>query len=189
MRPRDYFEKHVWMGGSLMKRYEAEMRHEIGIDKLMWGADYPHLEGAAPVHRETLRYIFGGLPEDDLRRILGANAVDLWGFDGDLLQSVADRVGPTVADLAEPVALADIEDTFSWSLARPVPLMAGARLPPFLSLPRLIRLFVASDSVRPCRPPRRRCRNGSGSRRAAALPEERSPRRQDVSAGIQIVAL
>ena len=71
MRPRDYFEKHVWMGGSLMKRYEAEMRHEIGIDKLMWGADYPHLEGAAPVHRETLRYIFGGMPEEDLRRILG----------------------------------------------------------------------------------------------------------------------
>ena len=51
--------------------------------------------------------------------------VDLWGFDGDLLQSVADRVGPTVADLASPLALADIEDTFSWSLARPVPLMAG----------------------------------------------------------------
>ena len=100
MRPRDYFEKHVWLGGSLMKRYEAEMRHEIGIDKLMWGADYPHLEGAAPVHRETLRYIFGGMPEEDLRRILGANAVELWGFDGALLQSVADRVGPTVADLA-----------------------------------------------------------------------------------------
>ena len=125
MRPRDYFEKHVWMGGSLMKRYEAEMRHEIGIDKLMWGADYPHLEGAAPVHRETLRYIFGGMPEDDIRRMLGANACDLWGFDGDMLQSVADRVGPTVADLATPLALADIEDTFSWSLARPVPLLAG----------------------------------------------------------------
>ena len=72
------------MGGSLMKRYEAEMRHEIGIDKLMWGADYPHLEGAAPVHREILRYIFGGMPEDDVRKMLGANAVDLWGFDGAL---------------------------------------------------------------------------------------------------------
>ncbi len=80
MRPRDYFEKHVFMGGSLMKRYEAEMRHEIGIDKLMWGADYPHLEGAAPVHRETLRYIFGGLPEDDLRRILGGNAIEPVGL-------------------------------------------------------------------------------------------------------------
>jgi predicted TIM-barrel fold metal-dependent hydrolase len=126
MRPRDYFEQHVWLGGSLMKRYEAEMRHEIGIDKLMWGADYPHLEGAAPVHRETLRYIFGGMPERDLRRILGGNAVDLWGFDADLLQAVADRVGPTVEDLSSPIALDDIEETFSWSLARPVPLVARA---------------------------------------------------------------
>jgi predicted TIM-barrel fold metal-dependent hydrolase len=126
MRPSEYFEKHVWLGGSLMKRYEAEMRHEIGIDKLMWGADYPHLEGAAPVHRETLRYIFGGLPEAELRQILGGNAVDLWGFDAAQLQEVADRVGPTVADLATPLELADIEETFSWSLARPVPLAARA---------------------------------------------------------------
>jgi predicted TIM-barrel fold metal-dependent hydrolase len=122
MRPSEYFQKHVWIGGSLMKRYEAEMRHEIGLDKLMWGADYPHLEGAAPVHRETLRYIFGGMPEDELRPILGGNAVNLWGFDAAQLQSVADRVGPTVEDLATPLELADIEDTFSWSLARPVPL-------------------------------------------------------------------
>jgi len=50
--------------------------------------------------------------------------VELWGFDADLLQEVADRVGPTVEDLASPVDLADIEDTFSWSLARPVPLAA-----------------------------------------------------------------
>jgi hypothetical protein len=92
----------------------------------MWGADYPHLEGAAPVHRETLRYIFGGLPEEDLRKMLGGNAMELWGFDRDLLQSVADRVGPTVADLATRLELADIEDTFSWSLARPVPLAARA---------------------------------------------------------------
>jgi hypothetical protein len=27
--------------------------------------------------------------------------------------------------LAAPLALGDIEDTFSWSLARPVPLLAG----------------------------------------------------------------
>jgi hypothetical protein len=106
-----------------MKRYEAEMRHEIGLDKLMWGADYPHLEGAAPVHRETLRYIFGGMPEDELRQILGGNAVKLFGFDASVLQEVADRVGPTVADLTTRLELTDFEDTFSWSLARPVPLV------------------------------------------------------------------
>jgi predicted TIM-barrel fold metal-dependent hydrolase len=124
-RPREYFERHVYMGGSLMKRYEAEMREEIGLDHLMWGADYPHLEGAAPVHRQTLQHVFGGLPEDDIRRMLGANAVDLWGFDQSQLQEVADRVGPTVPDLATPLPLIDIPDTFSWSLARPVPLMSA----------------------------------------------------------------
>ncbi len=63
MRPAEYVDRHVFLGGSLMKRSEAEMREEIGVDRLMWGADYPHLEGAAPVHRLVLRQVFGGMPE------------------------------------------------------------------------------------------------------------------------------
>jgi predicted TIM-barrel fold metal-dependent hydrolase len=122
LRPAEYFDRHVYLGGSLIQRRDAEARAEIGVDRLMWGADFPHLEGAAPVHRQVLRHIFGGMPEADLRRILGQNAVDLWGFDRTLLQSVADRVGPTVGDLAEPLPVEEIPETFSWSLARPVPL-------------------------------------------------------------------
>jgi predicted TIM-barrel fold metal-dependent hydrolase len=123
LRPREYFERHVWLGGSLMRRDEAEDRDEIGVDRLMWGADYPHLEGAVPVHRETLRHVFGGMPEADLRRILGLNAVDLWGFDESLLREAADRTGPTVEDLATPLGLDEFPETFAWSLARPVPLV------------------------------------------------------------------
>ena len=125
-RPGDYVAEHVVLGGSLMKRYEAEMREEVGVDRLMWGADYPHLEGAAPVHRLVLRHVFGGLPEEDLRRILGLNAVELFGFDLAQLEEVATRVGPTVSDLATGVELDDIPETFSWSLARPVPLVSSA---------------------------------------------------------------
>jgi predicted TIM-barrel fold metal-dependent hydrolase len=124
LRPAEYFDRHVFLGGSLMKRYEAEMRDEIGVDRLMWGADYPHLEGAAPVHRLILRQVFGGMPEEDIRRMVGLNAVDVFGFDADLLQGVADRVGPTVEDLATTVSLDDIPKSFSWSLARPVPLVS-----------------------------------------------------------------
>ncbi len=125
-RPGEYVEHQVWLGGSLMKRYEAEMRDEIGVDRIMWGSDYPHLEGAATVHRQVLAHVFGGLPEDDVRAMLGSNAVGLYGFDGALLQEVADRVGPTVADLAQPIGLDAIPETFSWSLGRPVPLAAGS---------------------------------------------------------------
>ncbi len=126
LRPSEYVERHLHLGGSLMKRYEAEMRDEIGVDRLMWGADYPHLEGAAPVHRLVLRHVFGGLPEEDIRRMLGSTAVELFGFDASQLQEVADRVGPTVEDLSTTVSLDDIPETFSWSLARPVPLSSHA---------------------------------------------------------------
>jgi hypothetical protein len=42
------------------------------------------------------------------------------------LQEAADRVGPTVDEVASPVAMTDFPETFSWSLARPVPLAAKA---------------------------------------------------------------
>ena len=126
LRPSEYVERHVFLGGSLMKRQDAEMRNEIGIDRIMWGADYPHLEGAAPVHRLILRQVFGGMPEEDVRRMLGLNAIGVFGFDADQLQAVADRVGPTVADLSATVSMDQIPKTFSWSLARPVPLSAPA---------------------------------------------------------------
>ena len=126
LRPAEYFERHVFLGGSLMKRKEAEMREEIGVDRLMWGSDYPHLEGAAPVHRQILRHVFGGMPEEDVRRILGLNAARIFGFDTDLLAKVADRVGPTVADLSTTISLDEIPKTFSWSLARPVPLASSS---------------------------------------------------------------
>lgn len=125
MRPAEYVDRHVFLGGSLMKRSEAEMRDEIGVDRLMWGSDYPHLEGAAPVHRQILRQVFGGMPEEDLRRILGLNAARVFGFDMGLLQAVADRVGPTVDDLATRGSLDEFPKTFSWSLGRPVPLASA----------------------------------------------------------------
>jgi predicted TIM-barrel fold metal-dependent hydrolase len=124
LRPAEYFDRHVFLAGSLMQRSDAESRDEIGVDRLMWGADYPHLEGAAPVHREVLQNVFGGLPEPDVRRILGLNAVRVWGFDQSLLQSAADRVGPTVEDLRTHVPSPSMPDTFSWSVAKPVPLAA-----------------------------------------------------------------
>ena len=129
MRPREYFDRHVFLGGSLMQRDEAEMRDEIGVDRLMWGADYPHLEGAAPVHRETLRHVFGGMPEADLRRILGLNAIDLWGFDEPTApRGRRPRRARRSTTWRRRLELDEIPPTFSWSLARPVPAGRGSAL-------------------------------------------------------------
>ncbi len=69
----------------------------------MWGNDYPHDEGTHPFTRETLRQVFEGAPEPEMRAILAENAAKLYGFDLDKLAPLGAAHGPTVAELAEPL--------------------------------------------------------------------------------------
>jgi predicted TIM-barrel fold metal-dependent hydrolase len=100
LRPSEYFRRQCHLGASFLPPHEAVDRHRIGVDKLMWGSDYPHLEGTWPNSLDALRATFGGMPEDEVRRILGGNALALYGFDAERLGAVAARVGPTLEDLA-----------------------------------------------------------------------------------------
>jgi predicted TIM-barrel fold metal-dependent hydrolase len=80
-----------------MPRREAELRHEIGIENIAWGSDYPHPEGSWPHTREQMLETFHGLPEDELARMLGGNLAEFFGFDVNKLESVAARIGPEKA--------------------------------------------------------------------------------------------
>ena len=98
MKPSEYFHRNVFLGASCMPRREAELRHQIGVMNIMWGSDYPHPEGTWPHTREQMRETFSGLPEDELRAMLGGNAVRVYGFDADALARVAARIGPHLVD-------------------------------------------------------------------------------------------
>jgi hypothetical protein len=69
----------------------------------MWGSDYPHDEGTGPFTREHLRLLFHATPEPTLRAFLAGNAAQLYGFDLAALESLGDRFGPTVAEVATPL--------------------------------------------------------------------------------------
>ncbi len=99
LRPREYFERQCFLGASFLPPHEGEDRHRIGIDKLMWGSDYPHLEGTWPNTMDSLRKTFGTYPEDETRALLGGNAAEVYGFDLDLLTPIAQRVGPELSEL------------------------------------------------------------------------------------------
>lgn len=102
--PSEYFARNCWVTASFPSPGEAESRHALGIDRFMWGSDYPHDEGSYPHTREALRRSFAGATEDELRQVLGGNAAALYGFDLDALRPLAAPVGPTVGELAEPYA-------------------------------------------------------------------------------------
>ena len=102
LKPSEYFARNCWVGVSFPSPVEAGARREIGIDRFMWGSDYPHDESTYPNTREGLRRAFAGTEKEELQQVLGANAAALYGFDLARLRPLADRVGPTYAELSIP---------------------------------------------------------------------------------------
>ncbi|HBZ49075.1 MAG TPA: amidohydrolase [Halieaceae bacterium] len=94
MSPVDYFKRNCAIGASCMPRGDVEMRHQLGMDQLMWGSDYPHPEGTWPHTAKEVKEAFQGFPEDDVAAILGGNAAKFYNFDVDALAPIVAQVGP-----------------------------------------------------------------------------------------------
>jgi predicted TIM-barrel fold metal-dependent hydrolase len=103
LTPTEYFRRNCWVGASFLRPVESELRHEVGVDRIMWGSDYPHAEGSYPYSREALRAAFALAPESEIRRMCAETAATVYGFDLALLDPIAAHVGPTVAEIAEPL--------------------------------------------------------------------------------------
>jgi len=103
MTPSEYFHRNFWVGASFLRPTESPLRHEVGIDHLMWGDDYPHSEGSYPYTTEALRAAFAGCPEAEVRAMVETNAAAFYGFDLEALRPIGDRIGPTVDEVAVPL--------------------------------------------------------------------------------------
>jgi len=99
----EYFAQNCWVGVSQPGPADAAVLDKIGRDRFMWGSDYPHDEGTYPYTREHLRQVFHGVDTQQMRKILGGNCADLYGFDMKSLAGLAAEFGPTVAELEVPL--------------------------------------------------------------------------------------
>ena len=97
--PSDYWQSNCLAGLSFMHKCEVDMRFEIGIDNIAFGRDYPHTESSWPNTGDYLRAIFSGLPEAEVRLMVGENLVRFLGLDRSKLATVAERVGPSIGEM------------------------------------------------------------------------------------------
>jgi predicted TIM-barrel fold metal-dependent hydrolase len=113
-RPSEYLAGNVYYGASFASPFEVEQAVANGHDtQLLWGSDYPHLEGTfvhperrdePSVTRLALRHTFCGIAAEQTRRMVGQNAIDVYGLDSAALQGVANEIGaPTLDELARPI--------------------------------------------------------------------------------------
>ncbi|MCH2172994.1 amidohydrolase [Myxococcota bacterium] len=108
LKPSEYFARQCHIGASFLPPKECAVRHEIGLDRIMWGSDYPHVEGSYPYTREHLRLTFAGMDPDEIQQIVGINAAKLYGFDLELLAPLAEKVGPAKSEIAKPLDDKDV---------------------------------------------------------------------------------
>jgi predicted TIM-barrel fold metal-dependent hydrolase len=113
-KPSEYWHTNCLAGASFIHKAEVEMRHEIGIDTILFGRDYPHPESTWPNTRDWLRDAFEGVPDDELRLMLGENAIRFFDLDRARLEELARRIGPTIDELhaGGPVA-PDLMENFA----------------------------------------------------------------------------
>jgi hypothetical protein len=146
--PTEYWHSHCMTSFSFVHRAEVSMRHEIGIETIGFGRDYPHNESTWPNTLAWLRDAFGEVPENEVRLVLGENVIRFLGLDRAALAAVAERIGPTMAELggdAPPVdpALVGHFDLRGGYLK---PAEGDAKLPELLALLRADLAAVGIDA-------------------------------------------
>ncbi|MCH7554166.1 MAG: amidohydrolase, partial [Chloroflexi bacterium] len=48
LAPSEYWDRQCYVGAMFRDRTEREARRDIGVGKIVWGSDYPHIEGSWP---------------------------------------------------------------------------------------------------------------------------------------------
>jgi predicted TIM-barrel fold metal-dependent hydrolase len=100
---REYWARNGYVGATFLSRAEVAARGDVGVDRIMFGTDFPHPEGTYPFTREALRHTFADVPRDELRAMLGETAARVYGFDLAALELLAGHYGPSVDEIAAPL--------------------------------------------------------------------------------------
>ena len=101
--PSFYAKRNCWYGASFPGPADITGRDIVGVDRILWGNDYPHYEGCYPYSRENMRFAFEGVSEKEVRMMLGENAAALYGFDLEVLSKDAAEVAITPDLVREPL--------------------------------------------------------------------------------------
>jgi predicted TIM-barrel fold metal-dependent hydrolase len=103
LRPSEYWRRQCYAGASFMHPSESAIRDAIGVDRIMWGSDYPHTEGSYPFSEAAIRFAYAGVPEPEVELMLGGNASRVFGFDLGELGRLSQGFGPERARVTRGV--------------------------------------------------------------------------------------
>ena len=97
MRPSEYVRRNVFLGASFISQWQAQDAVKEGyVDNVLWGRDYPHVEGVfqatrdageEPMTKLALRHVFSTVPPEAAAKMLGENGIGVFGLDEPYLRA------------------------------------------------------------------------------------------------------
>lgn len=77
--PSEYM-KERFPASFITDPYAVENRHAVGIERMLWSSDFPHITSDWPYSWKTVNATFMGVPDAERHAILAGNAQRLFGF-------------------------------------------------------------------------------------------------------------
>jgi predicted TIM-barrel fold metal-dependent hydrolase len=78
--PSSYIERHFHFG-YITDQLGLDLRHRIGVERILWSSDYPHISSDWPNSWRTIDAAFSEVPKGEKELILAGNAMRLYGFE------------------------------------------------------------------------------------------------------------
>jgi predicted TIM-barrel fold metal-dependent hydrolase len=77
LRPSEVIRRQIFVD-FWFERAGVQMRHEIGVDNIMWESDFPHVSSPYPESWKLVESTLEGVPEGERRKMLWENATRLY---------------------------------------------------------------------------------------------------------------
>ncbi len=101
--PSEQWNRQGFVAG-MFERDELANRHEIGMETLTWGSDFPHVEGTYPHTKSHLARLFADVSPEETHKILAENPARIFNFDLDKLAKTAAANNPWPDPEEKPLA-------------------------------------------------------------------------------------
>ena len=94
LSPKEAWARNCAAAATAATFEEVQQIRRLGLDNVMWGADYPHVEGGWPNSWKEINLAFATLDDRDRRGLIGETALRFYNFDPDVIGPLVSRIGP-----------------------------------------------------------------------------------------------
>jgi predicted TIM-barrel fold metal-dependent hydrolase len=79
LRPSELFKRNMY-GAFVDDSDGLELRYRLGVDRILWESDFPHVETLWPQSQDVIKRLTADMPDDEIDLVTNGNARRLYNW-------------------------------------------------------------------------------------------------------------